>query len=181
MIKGQTVLAVIPARGGSKRCPRKNIRDYKGKPLIGWALDAARGSKYIDEIILSTEDDEIKRIACDLGAIVQVRPNELATDDASNEDVMRYVLQSHPADWVVLLQPSSPQRTSQHIDECLERAQMGLGCVSYNRKGSMKNGAVYVATAEWLAKHDFSHDGLMRYVMDQEVSLDIDHPEQFNE
>lgn len=181
MIKGQVVLAVIPARGGSKRCPRKNIRDYKGKSLIAWALEAARDSKYIDEIIVSTEDDEIRRMACDLGAVVQVRPNELATDDASNEDVMRYVLQSHPADWIVLLQPTSPQRTSQHIDECLERAQMGHGCISYNRKGGMKNGAVYVATAEWLAKHDFSHAGLMRYVMEPEVSLDIDYQEQLDQ
>lgn len=181
MINGQTVLAVIPARGGSKRCPRKNIREFRGKTLIQWAAEAAKKSKYIDDLFLSTEDEEMAKLAYPLRLLLARRPLELATDDASNEDVLRDVLSKMPPrDWVVLLQPTSPLRTTEDIDACIERAQMGDGCISYNRSTGHKNGAVYVAKAEWLAKHDFSHQGLMKYLMDDERSLDIDHPEQFD-
>lgn len=180
-INGERVLAVIPARGGSKRCPRKNIRDYRGSPLIAWALNAARRSRYVDEIIVSTEDAEIREIALRLGAAVQIRPNELATDDASNEDVLRYVLETHPADWVVLLQPTSPQRTAEDIDACIERSLMGDGCITYNDETHQKNGAVYVARSSWIAQHDFSHVGLMKLQMPAERSLDIDYLEQFDQ
>jgi len=179
VINGQTVLAVIPARGGSKRVPRKNIRRFRGKPLIAWSIDAADASRYIDMVFVSTEDSEIRRIAEYYGATVIDRPPELATDDASNEDVCRHVLAEHPAGWVVLLQPTSPLRTTEHIDLALERSQIGDACVSYRRDGS-KNGALYIATAEWLGKHDFSYGATMRFVMDDEVSLDLDLPEQFD-
>ena len=179
MINGKRVLAVIPARGGSKRVPRKNIRDFRGKPLLAWSIYAADASRYIDMTFVSTEDSEIRRIAEYYGATVIDRPAELATDDASNEDVLRHVASEHPADWIVLLQPTSPLRTADHIDLALERAQLGEACVSYRRDGS-KNGAVYIATADWLAKHDFSCDATMRFVMDDEVSLDLDLPEQFD-
>lgn len=183
MINGQKVLAVIPARGGSKRVPRKNIRDWRGKPLIAWAIDAAEKSRYIDMTFVCTEDAEIRAVAECHGGTVIDRPAELATDDALNEDVCRYVARLHPAYWIVLLQPTSPLRTTQHIDECIERAQMGDACISFSRTGDKhggKNGAVYVAKAEWLAKHDFSHQGYLKYVMDDEVSLDIDTPEDFD-
>jgi len=84
-IDGKTVLAVIPARSGSKRCPGKNFRLYKGKTLIAWAWDAAKASKYIDTVKLSTDDD---------------RPPELCTDTASSEDVMRYHQAENPHDWM---------------------------------------------------------------------------------
>lgn len=179
LINGRSVLAVIPARGGSKRCPRKNIRPFRGLPLIAWALKAARGSKYIDHIVLSTEDQEIILQGIELGVVVQVRPQELATDEASNEDVLRDVLLSRPAYWAVLLQPTSPLRTAEDIDACIERAQLGDGCISYSKGDWQKNGAVYVAKYEWLAKHDFSHAGLLKYIMPAERSLDINYPEDF--
>lgn len=179
-INGQSVLAVIPARGGSKRAPRKNIRDYRGKSLIEWAWESAKGSKYIDAVRLSSEDPEIVCLAIKARMNVTVRPAELATDAATNEDVMRDVLVDLPHDWVVLLQPTSPLRTAEDIDACIERAQMGDGCITYNDETHQKNGAVYVARAEWLAKHDFSHVGLMKLMMPAERSLDIDHPEDFD-
>lgn len=161
MINGKTVIAVIPARSGSKRCPNKNFREYKGKTLIAWAWDAAKESKYIDTVKLSLDDD---------------RPPELCTDTASSEDVMRYHQAENPHDWVVLLQPTSPNRTVEDIDGCIERAQMGFSCVSTCE--GRQNGAVYVATADWLAQHDFTYGGL-KYEMPESRSLDINLPEDF--
>ena len=184
MIHDETVLAVIPARGGSKRCPRKNARAFRGKPLIAWSLEAAKGSRYIDRTVLSTEDQEIALLSGSLFLLLRSfqlldRPTELATDDATNEDVLRYVLTIYPAEWVVLLQPTSPLRTATDIDAAIERAQMGNACISYRRDGT-KNGAVYVARASWLAEHDFTCIEHMRYVMPDERSLDIDWPSDFN-
>ena len=178
MIYEKLVLAVIPARGGSKRFPRKNVALFQGKPLIQWAWEAALGSKYIDRVVLSTEDREIAKLAGANHITVVMRPDELASDDALNEDVLRHALTIFAADWVVLLQPTSPLRTKEDIDACIERAQMGHGCITYNRATNEKNGAVYVATTDWISKHDFPVLGLMRLLMDEERSLDIDYKEQ---
>ena len=163
MINRNSVLAVIPARSGSKRCPNKNFRQYLGKSLIGWAVDAAKASRYIDTVKLSLDAD---------------RPPELCTDEASCEDVVRYHQAQTPHDWLVLLQPTSPNRTTEDIDACIERAQLGHGCIStYMGK---TNGAVYVATKEWLSDHDFGHMGLLKYEMEESHSLDINEPEDFD-
>lgn len=162
MIEGKTVLAVIPARSGSKRCPGKNFMDYKGKPLWRWAWDEALKSKYIDLVVVSRDED---------------RPPELCTDEATCEDVIRH----HHKDeyWCVLLQPTSPNRTAEDIDKCIERAvSNGFGAISTCRYKT--NGAVYVATREWLEEHDFSHAGLAKYEMPEERSLDINYPEDFD-
>lgn len=159
---GRSVLAVIPARSGSKRCPGKNFKCYRGKTLIDWAVDAAKASRYIDTVKLSLDAD---------------RPPELCTDEATCEDVLRYHAERLPHDWLVLLQPTSPQRTTADIDACIERAMLGHGCIStYMGK---TNGAVYVATSDWLAAHEFSHMGLAKYEMPEERSLDINEPEDF--
>ncbi len=123
MINNQKVLAIIPARGGSKRLPRKNILPLCGKPLIGWSIDAAKNSKYIDEIFVSTDDPKIAKITEEFGiSIPELRPEKLASDDAKTEDVLLYTLDKFGKDFniVILLQPSSPLRISQHIDEALE-------------------------------------------------------------
>ena len=161
MINGRSVLAVIPARSGSKRCPGKNFLPYKGKTLVEWALEAAKGSRYIDRIVVSKDED---------------RTPELCTDDATCEDVIRH----HHKDeyWCVLLQPTSPNRIAYDIDYCIERAQISWGCIStFHGK---TNGAVYVAEWEWLKDHDFSHAGLAKYEMPEDRSLDINYPEDFN-
>jgi CMP-N,N'-diacetyllegionaminic acid synthase len=178
VIDGKRVLAVIPARGGSKRCPKKNIKPYKGASLVHRAISSAAASKYVDDIYVSTEDPEVKEHVGMLSKIID-RPKELATDDASNEDVLRHALKLHPADWVVLLQPTSPKRLASDINATIERAQLGNACVSYRQDGT-KNGAVYVAKAEWLKKNDFSSMDHMRYVMPDERSLDIDYPKDFD-
>ncbi|WP_104038653.1 acylneuraminate cytidylyltransferase family protein [Vibrio jasicida] len=123
MIDGKKVLAFIPARGGSKRLPRKNILPIAGKPLIGWSIDAAKGSEYIDDIFISTDDQEIADVAAGLGIPApELRPEHLASDTASTANVLTYTLEKFGTnfDIVILLQPTSPLRTSQHIDQALE-------------------------------------------------------------
>ncbi|PIP98568.1 MAG: CMP-N-acetlyneuraminic acid synthetase [Shewanella sp. CG18_big_fil_WC_8_21_14_2_50_42_11] len=122
MLNGKTFLAVIPARGGSKRLPRKNVLDLAGKPLIAWTIEAAKQSKYIDHFLVSTDDEEIKTVSEQYGAEVLIRPGELATDTASSVDVVLQAIdaQNKQYHYVILLQPTSPLRTAQHIDEAIE-------------------------------------------------------------
>lgn len=183
MINNKTVLAVIPARGGSKRAPRKNIKDFRGAPLIHWSVQAARGSKYIDRTVVSTDDAAIRLVAhTHLLAEVIDRPEVLATDTATNEDVLRHANLTFdpPYDWLVLLQPTSPLRTAQDIDRCIEiAARNGQGCVSYRQRNGTKNGAVYVASREWLAVNDFTTPLPGVHLMGDEVSADFDYPEEW--
>lgn len=123
MIHTKKVLAIIPARGGSKRLPRKNVLPLAGKPLIGWSIDAAKNSKYIDQIFVSTDDKEIADVSSRFGIDVpELRPDHLASDTATTESVLTYTLEQfgNDIDIIVLLQPTSPLRTAQHIDEALD-------------------------------------------------------------
>ncbi|MEZ8229402.1 acylneuraminate cytidylyltransferase family protein [Vibrio splendidus] len=123
MINNKRILAVIPARGGSKRLPRKNVLPLAGKPLINWSIEAGKKSQYIDRVFVSTDDKEIADAACQLDVeLPELRPAELASDTAKTEDVLLYSLDKFApdVDIVVLLQPTSPLRTAEHIDEALE-------------------------------------------------------------
>jgi len=121
MINGRKVLAIITARGGSKGVPRKNIQDLAGKPLIAWTIEAAHKSRFIDRTILSSEDQEIMDIAHQWDCEVPfVRPMELAQDDTPGmEPVLHALENAGKYDYVILLQPTSPLRTSEDIDQCL--------------------------------------------------------------
>ncbi|WP_061218222.1 cytidylyltransferase domain-containing protein [Leptospira weilii] len=120
----QKILGLIPARGGSKGIPRKNIKLIAGKPLIVWTIEAALKSKYLTSIVVSTDDFEIAEIAKQSGASVPfLRPSELATDYSSGIDPVLHALDNLPEfDYVMLLQPTSPLRTSTDIDDCIEFA-----------------------------------------------------------
>lgn len=122
MIENKKVLAVMPARGGSKGIPNKNIAPLHGKPLINWTIEAAQASQYIDRLILSSDDARICRAAESAGCEVPfVRRKELATDDAKSIDVVFDALEKVPGfDLIVLLQPTSPLRSTSDIDGCLE-------------------------------------------------------------
>lgn len=122
MIENKKVLAVVPARGGSKGIPNKNIAPLHGKPLINWTIEAAQASQYIDRLILSSDDARICRVAESAGCEVPfVRRKELATDDAKSIDVVLDSLEKVPGfDLIVLLQPTSPLRSTSDIDGCLE-------------------------------------------------------------
>lgn len=117
------VLGIIPARGGSKGMPKKNIRPLLNKPLIAWTIEQALKSKYIDRVVVSTDDPSIAKISRKHGADVPfMRPAELATDKARSIDVVSHALLSLPEkyDYVVLLQPTSPLRTADDIDACVK-------------------------------------------------------------
>jgi CMP-N,N'-diacetyllegionaminic acid synthase len=127
MIDGHKVLAIIPARGGSKGLPGKNIREMCGKPLIAWTIEKAKKSRYLDAILVTTDNQEIAEISRRFGAHVPfIRPAELATDQASTYDVIRHAMQYFEKaentvfDYVVLLEPTSPLREDDDIDRMLE-------------------------------------------------------------
>jgi N-acylneuraminate cytidylyltransferase len=122
MIVGKSVLGLIAARGGSKGIPGKNIVPVHGRPLIQWSVDAARGSRYIDRLILSSDDPAIMEVARQAGCEVPFRrAAELSDDNASSIDVVADALMRVPGyDLVVLLQPTSPLRISADIDGAIE-------------------------------------------------------------
>ncbi|WP_411502683.1 cytidylyltransferase domain-containing protein [Brevibacillus centrosporus] len=134
MIQGSTVLAIIPARGGSKGVPRKNIKLLASKPLIAWTIDEAKKSTYIDRLIVSTDDKEIASISAQYGCEVPfMRPPELAKDDTPGIEPILHAMKLLGAyDYVVLLQPTSPLRTVEDIDGCIEKcmATSAKACVS---------------------------------------------------
>ena len=117
----KTFLAIIPARGGSKRLPRKNILDLCGKPLISWSIEAALKSKYISKVVVSSDDEEILNISSNFGADIIKRPYELANDTATTFDTVKHTIDNFENyDYIVLLQPTSPLRNVKHIDEAIE-------------------------------------------------------------
>lgn len=134
LMNSMKVLALIPARGGSKGLPRKNILEAGGKPLVAWTVHAALSSTCVDRVVLSSDDDEIIQAAFKAGCDIPFRrPIKLATDQASTIDVVLHALEQLPGyDYVVLLQPTSPLRTGQHIDAAF-KLMLGYGapaCVS---------------------------------------------------
>jgi CMP-N-acetylneuraminic acid synthetase len=119
------VVGIIPARGGSKGLPRKNVRLMCGKPMIAYTIEAALASGRLTRTIVTTEDREIRRVAGDYGAEVIDRPPELASDSATSLDVVRHAIDrletgGRPPDVVVLLQPTSPLRNAADISAALE-------------------------------------------------------------
>ena len=107
------VLGLIPARGGSKGVPRKNLAQVAGKPLLAWTVEAARAASELTRVVVSTDDDEI---AAEAGVEVLRRPAELAADDTPMLDVVRHAVSELGPDVVVLLQPTSPLRRAEHVD-----------------------------------------------------------------
>ena len=123
MYRDKKILAIIPARGGSKGLPGKNIKPLLGKPLIGWTIEQALASEYIDEIFVSTDSREIADVAETFGVQVpDLRPEELANDTASSMDFILYTLyllekRGKKFSYIVLLEPTSPLRDVTDIDE----------------------------------------------------------------
>jgi CMP-N-acetylneuraminic acid synthetase len=126
MFNGKSLLAVIPARGGSKRLPGKNTRLLVGKPLINWTIESALSCKYIDQVVVSTDCAEISAVAKKNGASVPfLRPKFLSGDESSSIDVVLHALdylskKGEAFDYVVLLQPTSPLRSSEHISAAIK-------------------------------------------------------------
>jgi len=124
VIDGKSVLAIIPARGGSKGIPHKNLCVVAGKPLLLWTIEQGLGSALIDRLILSSDDPLIMEAARLAGCEVSFeRPAELASDSATTMNVLRHAMEEIGSgyDYVVLLQPTSPCRQSVDIDGCISR------------------------------------------------------------
>lgn len=123
MYQNLKFLAIIPARKGSQRLPDKNIRELSGKPLIQWAIDAAVASEYIDSVLVTSDCPRVLALAEDLKVGFVNRPEHLCTSKASSSDVILHAL-SHVTekyDYFVFLQPTSPLRTSQDIDDSISQ------------------------------------------------------------
>jgi CMP-N,N'-diacetyllegionaminic acid synthase len=134
MYKGNTFIAIIPARGGSKGLPGKNIKDLCGKPLIAWSIESGLDSAYLDKVVVSTDCENIASIAKDYGAKVPfLRPAYLATDTATTFDVVKHVIEYYQDkekvtyDFVVLLEPTSPLRDAGDIERMIEKVVENKG------------------------------------------------------
>lgn len=126
------VLAVIPARGGSKGLPGKNIYPLAGKPLIVYSIEAAQEAHCVTTVVVSSDDSKILRVSADAGAETVIRPPELATDTATSEAAVLHTLttmteRSGPYDVLLLLQPTSPLRTAHDIDDAYTKFSSGKG------------------------------------------------------
>lgn len=126
MSQPDSIVALIPARGGSKSVRRKNLVHLAGRPLLAWPIETARATPQIDRIVVSTDDAEIAATARALGAEVHDRPAELASDSALVIDTIRHVRDwlresGHPAGIMVLLEATSPFRTPELVTRCIDR------------------------------------------------------------
>jgi len=127
----RNILAIIPARGGSKGIPRKNLRLLCGKPLIAYTIEAALNSKLINRVVVSTEDEEIAKVSKKYGAEVISRPTELAQDDTPSlplfQHAIRYLeeVKDYRPEIIVMLQPTSPLRIVEDIDRAIEEFLKG--------------------------------------------------------
>jgi CMP-N-acetylneuraminic acid synthetase len=129
-----STLAIITARGGSKGLPGKNLVLLGGRPLVLWTIEAAQASSSVDRLVVTTDDPEIRAVSERAGAEVIDRPAELASDGARSEDAVLHALDSlaekgFAPERLVLLQPTSPLRTGDQIDEALALLSGGVGSV----------------------------------------------------
>ncbi|WP_342600369.1 acylneuraminate cytidylyltransferase family protein [Psychrobacillus sp. FSL H8-0483] len=129
MIENKKVLAIIPARGGSKSIPKKNIVQFNGKPLIAWTIETALKTNEIDKVIVSTDCSEIANVSTKHGAEVQIRPSKLASDDALVIETIKYVLEelkksNEQFDYIVLLEATSPLRLPEDVSKCIQKIEI---------------------------------------------------------
>ena len=128
MIDGKKILAIVPARQGSKGLAKKNMIDFLGKPLLVWSIEAAVQSNYVDRIIVSTDSTEIAGVGEKFGADIPfIRPSYLSEDNSTSVDVICHAIEfmseklGENFDFVILLEPTSPLRTSEDVDLALEK------------------------------------------------------------
>ena len=188
------ILGVIPARGGSKGIPQKNVRQVCGKPLIAWTIEAAQQSVLLDRWVVSTEDPEIARISRRYGAEILNRPPQLATDTTPTLHVLKHALNHVSADIVVLLQPTSPIRSSGLIDRCIRQFQdtqadsLATGFMCKYQEYALDNnlrrqdragffyddGNVYVLRASMVSAGEQFGEKIERVLLDREQNIEVD-------
>jgi CMP-N,N'-diacetyllegionaminic acid synthase len=121
-----SLIALIPARGGSKGIPKKNVKDFCGKPLIAWSIDVALQATEVDRVIVTTDDQEIADISLNFGAEVPfLRPERFATDETPGIEPVLHAISVLPQfDWVLVLQPTSPLRITEDIASIVNYAHL---------------------------------------------------------
>lgn len=187
--KTPKIVGIVPARKGSKRLLNKNTRPMCKKPMISYTIEEALKSKYIDEIIITTDDEKVKRIVDsykdDSKNRLKIidRPKHLAKDDVPTLPVLIHALKStkNTFDVVVLLQPTSPLRTVEHIDKCIKTflTEKCTSLVTVKEVESFNifvpNGAIFIANRNMIVKDNKLRDKNVRLViMPQESSIDVD-------
>ena len=116
------IVAIIPARGGSKGIFRKNIVNFSGEPLVSWTIQQVKRSKYVDSVYVSSDDDEILNISREYGASIIKRPKNISGDFATSESSIGHFLQQvDDVDIVLFLQATSPLRETKDIDKAVEK------------------------------------------------------------
>ena len=189
MINGKNILAIVPARLGSKRLKMKNIKMFKGKPLFVWALKSAMSSKYVDEIFLTTESKKVQKIAKKHGYFSEyLRNPNLSKDKTSANDVIMDVLKNlkKKYDYFIYLQPTSPLRKIYDIDFCIKKVVYGkydtLISICDINKNFKPNGAIYINKTKEFLKYKtlFRNKKITFYRMPKMRSVDIDHIQDFN-
>lgn len=200
MIKNKKILAIIPARGESRGIPQKNIKMIRGKPLVARSILAAKDSKYIDKIVVSTDSKKIAGVSKNWGAEVLNRPKKYATDTATTISVLQHAIKEIPGyDVIVLLQPTSPLRTGELIDRALEEfisskadtLATGYICKDYEW-GSTNNiprqklkgwfyddGNIYIHKSEYLKKGKWVGKKLKKMIIDKIYNFEIDDETDF--
>jgi CMP-N,N'-diacetyllegionaminic acid synthase len=191
------VLGIIPARGGSRRCPRKNTADLGGKPLIAWTLETAIQSKAFDRLVVSSEDEEIGHLVNKIAEDTWWKRNpKFARDDTPTMPVIMEVFDSIEADIVVTLQPTSPFRTVEDIVKSIEMLELTRGDSVFSVTDAppdlafevghaqrlrnipnivVPNGALFLITGDALKRGESWFSGIAYgYPMPKDRSLDID-------
>ena len=193
-------IAVIPARGGSKGLPGKNIKLLNDKPLIAWSIESALQSKKIDRVIVSTDYNEIANVALEYGAEVILRPEHLSTDEATTISVLEHIIKEIPeADTIIVLQPTSPLRITNLIDNCIDEFESndytnlatGYWC-KIKEFGSHNNmrrqdfegffyddGNVYILSRELIKKGLWCGEKPALYINDKYMNFEIDDEVDF--
>ena len=172
----KSIFGIIPARGGSKRLPGKNLKLLNGVSLLERTIRQAK--KALPVSVVTTDSDAIIKETLRCGLVALLRPDRLATDEATSADVVDHVLLTYPGfEWFCLLQPTSPLRSVDDILECMEIAQdTGQAVVSVHN--GKPNGAIYIHRVMYF-KGDFLNNAIL-YEMPEERSIDIDTQEDFD-
>ncbi|MCZ8157111.1 MAG: acylneuraminate cytidylyltransferase family protein [Leptospira sp.] len=188
-------LAIIPARGGSKGLPKKNIKELNGKPLIAWSIESAKKSTLIDKCIVSTDSEEIANVARQWGGEVLMRPPELATDESTTIELVQYHSKIfEDATNFIVLQPTSPLREKSLIDSCIKmylsgdytNLATGFWC-KYKEFGTHNNlrrqdykgffyddGSVYILSKHIVTQGLWFGNNICKYEIEKYQNFEID-------
>lgn len=181
MINDKTVLAIVPARKGSKRLKLKNFRIFRGKPLYYWPLYLSEKSQYIDNIVFTTDSESMYSKAKKKFKIIDyIRPKNLGKNDSLASEVILDVLEniSLNFDYFIYLQPTSPLRTIHDIDNSIKKiyTKKANTLISVTENSKKANGMIYISKIDFFKKNkSFYNKKIIFFKTPMRRSIDIDH------